>query len=81
MYLDFIMPHVKEVFEPILGGFSLFHVGHVYSHAAIYVGDRFYIHAWGRKHAGGVTKTRDRVLFHMGDKFYPPRHFAPKDKE
>lgn len=76
MYLDFVMPYVKEVATPVFGGFSLFHIGLVYAHAAIYIGKDFYVHAWGRTDRGSVTKTAGRVMRHMG-KGFPIRHFAP----
>lgn len=77
-YLDFIMPFVREVGAPTLGGFSLFHLGLRYAHAAICVGDNF-VHAWGRQRAGSVTKTAYRVMRAMS-KGKPPRHFDPIGK-
>lgn len=74
-YLDFIMPYVKEVSQPSVGGFSLFHLGLVYAHAAIYVGDNQYIHAWGRQREGSVTKTPARVMRAMAKG--QVKHFDP----
>jgi cell wall-associated NlpC family hydrolase len=62
LYLDFIKPYVREVPIPIRGGIGLFHIGQAYAHAAIYVGENQFIHAWGRLRAGSVTKTPMRVM-------------------
>lgn len=80
-YLDFIKPYVHEVREVLPGGFSLFHLGLRYAHAAIYLGDGKYIHAWGRLRNGGVTITPRRVLEHMaGTQPHPTKHFDPNPK-
>ncbi len=76
-YLDFVMPYVKAAPSPVRGGFTLFHLGQVYAHAAIYLGEGKYIHAWGRKGEGAVTITPARVLMMLG-KTFPPKHFEPK---
>lgn len=76
-YLDFIMPYVKSCAVPVRGGFSLFHVGLAYSHAAIYLGGDRYIHAWGRKGAGAVMITPKRVMLALSRDF-PVKHFEPK---
>ena len=76
LYLDFIMPYVREVEAPTVGGFSLFHVGLAYSHAAIYLGNE-YIHAWGRKNAGRVTITPKRVMDALSKPDFPTKHFDP----
>lgn len=73
-YLDFIVPYAHSVPEPVKGGFSLFHIGLRYAHAAIYVGDNQYVHAWGRLRAGSVTKTPMRVMKYLG-KGHPIKHF------
>jgi cell wall-associated NlpC family hydrolase len=38
LYLDFIMPYVREVPQVRRGGFTLYHVGLRYAHAAIWDG-------------------------------------------
>lgn len=79
-YLDFVMPFVKEEASPVRGGFSLFHLGKAYSHAAIYLGDNKFIHAWGRKGEGAVTITPARVILGLGRKSgNKPKHFGPKE--
>ena len=75
-YLDFIMPYVKEIGEAVRGGFSLFHLGLRYAHAAIYIGNNQYTHAWGRLRAGSVTTTPVRVMNWLG-KGHPIKHFEP----
>jgi NlpC/P60 family putative phage cell wall peptidase len=76
-YLDFVMPYVKEGNAPLRGGFSLFKLGLAFSHAAIFLGDDKYIHAWGRKGEGAVTITPARVLLHLA-KQTAVKHFEPK---
>jgi cell wall-associated NlpC family hydrolase len=77
-YLDFIMPFVREVDAPFVGGISLFHIGLVYAHAAICVGGpkQHYIHAWGRTNKGHVTKTPYRVMMALS-RPHAPKHFMP----
>lgn len=80
-YLDFIMPFVKQVPCVRPGGFTLFHLGLRYAHAAIMLDDGYYIHAWGRLREGRVTKTAPRVMQHMATKQgkgFPAKHFEPK---
>lgn len=77
-YLDFIMPYVRECSIVHRGGFSLFHMGLNYAHAAIYLGNNEYIHAWGRLREGGVTISKARVLNNLaGRSGHAPRHFQP----
>lgn len=76
-YLDFIMPYVVETKTVQPGGFSLFHMGLVYAHAAIFLDDGYYIHAWGRLREGRVTKTKPRVMKALA-KDFPIKHFYPK---
>jgi cell wall-associated NlpC family hydrolase len=76
-YLDFIQPYVKEVPVVTRGGFTLYHLGLAYAHAAIYLGGGKYIHAWGRQGAGAVTITPERVLRHLNHE-HQPKHFEPK---
>lgn len=73
-YLDFIKPYTVAVSAPTKGGFSLFHIGLRYAHAAIYIGGDQYVHAWGRQRAGSVTKTPTRVMQYLG-RGYPAKHF------
>jgi cell wall-associated NlpC family hydrolase len=56
LYLDFIMPYVKEVASVPQGGFTLFHYGRNFSHAAIWSG-KSYIHAFGRNNVGMVKES------------------------
>lgn len=76
-YLDFIMPLVRETVHPKAGGFSVMKVALAFSHAAIYVGDHRYIHAWGRPRHGSVVKTPARVIDTLAK--HGIRHFYPKD--
>lgn len=78
-YLAFILPYVKEVPCVQPGGFTLFHYGQNYAHAAIYLGDSKYIHAWGRQREGAVTISKFRTLSRLGKK--PPRHFDPVPRD
>lgn len=73
-YLDFIRPYTSEVASPTIGGFSLFHIGLRYAHAAIYIGNGQYVHAWGRQRTGSVTKTPMRIMRFLG-KNHPIKHF------
>jgi cell wall-associated NlpC family hydrolase len=73
-YLEFIKPYTVEVRAPIKGGISLFHMGLRYAHAAIFVGDNQYVHAWGRLRAGSVTKSPLRVMQWLG-RGHPIKHF------
>lgn len=66
LYLKFIDPYVHEVSEVRLGGFSLYHMGLNYAHAAIYIGNGKYVHSWGRQRAGGVTTSTSRILHALG---------------
>ena len=75
-YLDFIKPHVVPVERPIMGSISLFHLGRAYAHAAIYMGNEKYIHAWGRPGQGHVTITPARVMRTFA-KGHPIKHFDP----
>lgn len=78
-YLDFIMPYVTQVPAAVKGGFTMFHFGLNYAHGAIYCGDDWYIHAWGRQRQGRVAKQRTRALMAIGDtKAFPPKHYEPK---
>lgn len=78
-YLDFVMPHVREALAPVAGGFSLFHVGRAYSHAAILLPNGNYIHAWGRVRAGRVMQTAPRLMEYLSMKSgHPTKHFEPK---
>ncbi len=76
LYLDFIMPYVKQVMNAPRGGFTLFRLGLAYAHAAIKLDDKNYIHAWGRKGEGAVTITPARVLLALS-KDFPAKHFEP----
>jgi cell wall-associated NlpC family hydrolase len=81
LYLDFIMPFVNEVPRVLPGGFTLFHLGKAYSHAAIMLEDGNYIHAWGRLREGRVTITEPRVMKYLSKKFcsgFQPKHYDPK---
>ena len=81
-YLDFIMPHVTQVPAILPGGFSLFHMGLVYAHAAIMLTNGRYIHAWGRAREGRVTqsyvRTMDALVRLNGG--FPVKHFYPIEK-
>jgi cell wall-associated NlpC family hydrolase len=77
-YLDFIMPFVREV--PIVrpAGFTLFHLGQAYSHAALMLDDGNYIHAWGRNREGSVTIMPPRIASYIAKKHsngFRPKHF------
>lgn len=77
-YLDFIQPFVRECCAPAKGGFSVFHFGLNFAHGAIYIGDDWYIHAWGRQRQGRVAQQRTRALMNIGDtKAFPPKHYEP----
>ena len=80
-YLDFIMPFVNEVPEVVIGGFSLFHMAQNFAHAAIFLDNEKYIHAWGRLRAGRVTTNPVRVMLGLNKQQgngFPLRHFVPK---
>jgi cell wall-associated NlpC family hydrolase len=78
-YLDFIMPYVKRTPAPVVGGFSVFHYGRKYAHGAIYIGDDWYIHAWGRQREGRVCQSKSRAMMNIGDtRAFPPKHYEPK---
>ena len=77
-YLDFIKPYVHQVPRAVKGGFSVFHFGNHYAHGAIYCGDDWYIHAWGRQRQGRVAKQRTRVLMGISDtRVFAPLHYEP----
>ena len=77
-YLDFIMPFVRQVPQVSPGGFSLYHVGKAYAHAAIFLPERRYIHAWGRLRAGRVMKSDPRLMEYISMKSgFPTKHFEP----
>lgn len=76
-YLDFIMPFVRETFSAKPGGFSVMKVALAYSHAAIYIGNNEYVHAWGRHKRGSVVKTKAKVINSLAKDGI--KHFYPKD--
>jgi cell wall-associated NlpC family hydrolase len=81
-YLDFIMPHVRELAAPLPGCISMFHIGVHYAHAAILLKDGNYIHAWGRTRNGRVCLDPPRLLNYMAKQHsngFAPKHFYPKD--
>lgn len=75
-YLEFIMPYIREVETPLPGDMTLYKVGQAYSHAAIFLNDKQYIHAWGRTREGKVTLSSPRVMAHLGKNGF--KHFTPK---
>lgn len=78
LYLDWIEPYATPTPAPVVGGFSVFHFGTKYAHGAIYVGDDYYIHAWGRQRQGRVAKQKSRALMAIGDtRAFPPKHYEP----
>lgn len=74
LYLDFIKPYTYEITEPIKGGVGLFKMGQAFAHAALYMGDGTFIHAWGRKGSGSVTRTPLRVMRGLC-KIHKPKFF------
>ncbi len=77
-YLDFIKPFVRPTPAPVRGGFTVFHFGLNFAHGAIYIGDDWYIHAWGRQRQGRVVQQRTRALMNIGDtKAFQPKHYEP----
>lgn len=80
-YLDFVLPHVYEVPQVQVGGFSLFHLGLTYAHAAIMLDNGNYIHAWGRLREGSVIETPQRVMrafARQNGGGFSVKHFDPK---
>lgn len=80
IYLDFIMPFVREVPRVLPGGFTLFHLGRAYSHAAMMLDDGNYIHSWGRLREGRVTITEPRVMKYLAKQNcsgFKPKHYDP----
>lgn len=57
LYLDFIMPYVVEVPGPKKGGIAVFHFGRNFSHGAIVVDARTFVHAYGRNGFGKVIES------------------------
>lgn len=74
LYLDFIMPYVQEVEAPRKGGFSVFHYGRNYSHAAIWMGEK-YIHAFGRNNVGSVKQSPVSFFSTKAGKLRDAKHF------
>lgn len=72
IYLDFVMDYVEEIEEPVAGGFSLFHYGRNYSHAAIFTAKGTYIHAYGNNRTGSVRESRPS-FFTIGKTAEKPR--------
>lgn len=62
LYLDFILPFVREIPRPKAGGLTLYHIGKRYAHAALMLENGNYIHSWGRQGSCGVTITPPRVM-------------------
>ncbi len=80
LYLNFILPLCDEVKVAQPGDFTLIHLGKHYSHAAILLPNKRYIHAWGRLREGRVTQSSVRIieaLARQNSKF-PLRHFTPR---
>jgi cell wall-associated NlpC family hydrolase len=74
LYLDFIMPFVKEVDQPVMGGITVFHFGRNFSHGAIVSEKKTFIHAYGRNDFGKVIESRAE-FFYQGRKPRPQKHF------
>lgn len=79
LYLDFIMPYVQEVEKVKRGGFSLFHYGRNWSHAAIWTGNS-YIHAYGRNNVGFVKESPIGFFFAKNGKLRPTKHFDVSER-
>jgi cell wall-associated NlpC family hydrolase len=75
LYLDFILPYVTEQGAPVRGGFSLFHYGRNYSHAAIYMGGDKFMHAFGRNTAGMVKESGMAFFRNKGGALREMKHF------
>lgn len=58
LYLDFIMPYVKQVPNPVPGGLSIFKIARSFGHAGIYTSRGTYINAWGRNGVGNVMEHK-----------------------
>jgi cell wall-associated NlpC family hydrolase len=76
-YLDFIMAYVRETSVAKVVGITLFKVARAFSHAAIYIDNNDYIHAWGRPRHGSVVQTKAKVMYAMAKNGI--KHFYPKD--
>ena len=74
LYLDFIKPYVTEIKRPVKGGFTLFHYGRNFSHAAIYLGAN-YIHAFGRNNVGCVNENPPNFFTNKAGKLRDQKHF------
>lgn len=74
LYLDFIRPYVEEVKKVPPAGFTLFHYGRNFSHAAIWTGRR-YLHAFGRTNAGCVKEDMPAFFSNKGGKLREAKHF------
>lgn len=68
MYLDFIMPYVVEVPEPVYGGLSMVKIGRNFAHAIICTGQNEFIHAYGRNQHGSVVKSKIGFFRHPATK-------------
>ena len=67
LYLDFIMPFVAEIEEPVKAGLALFQVGRNFSHGAICTGEGTFVHAYGRTGYGCVRED-GLSFFKLGEK-------------
>ncbi len=65
LYLDFIMPFVREIRDPKPADLLLFQYGRNFGHAALYMGGNRYIHAWGKTGVGSV-KVSNINFFRIG---------------
>ncbi len=74
IYLDFIMPYVQQVPQPIKGGFTLFHYGRNFSHAAIWMGQK-YLHAFGRNNVGYVKESPVAFFSTKAGKLRDAKHY------
>lgn len=62
-FLNFMKPYIVRVKVPDRAEMVVWKYGKNYSHASIYIGNKKYIHSWGRNGLGGVTISHEN-FFH-----------------
>jgi len=74
LYLDFILPYTAQVTAVPKGGFTLFHYGRNFSHAAIWTGTK-YLHAFGRNNVGFVKESPIMFFTTRAGQLRDTKHF------
>lgn len=62
IYLSFIKPYVIQVPKPKIADIVVWKFGRAFSHGTIYMGNKKYIHAYGRTTHGAVMVSQESMF-------------------